>query len=233
MCLSLETDVAVGVALLPVAVASLREVRRAREVPFAALPLLFALHQLTEALVWSGAAEHVPLAVREAAAVAYVLVALPLLPLLVPSAVLLLEPQGARRRVVPFVALGAVVAAYLLLEVLDGPVLVEERPHALVYDVGLSHGTFWAVLYVVAVIGAPALSGYPSVVAFGVANLVGLVVVALVYREAFVSLWCVYAAVTSLLVLTHLVRRRGLDDEERLEGRKPVAPAGRGPHPGR
>ena len=81
----------------------------------------------------------------------------------------------------------------------------------------------WTVLYVVAVIGPSLLSGYPSIVAFGVLNLVGLSVVALVYDEAFTSLWCVWAACTSLLVLLHMVRRRRLPDEHRLRG-EPLVP---------
>ena len=54
MCFSVQADLIVGVALIPVAVASLREVRCRREVPFAALPALFAVHQLIEAVVWLG-----------------------------------------------------------------------------------------------------------------------------------------------------------------------------------
>ena len=54
-------------------------------------------------------------------------------------------------------------------------------------------------------------------------NLVGLSVVAVVYEEAFTSLWCVWAACTSLLVLLHMVRRRRLPDAHRLLG-APLVP---------
>ncbi|WP_205314516.1 DUF6629 family protein [Nocardioides houyundeii] len=220
----MSADLTAGVALLPVAVVSLREVRTARELPFASLPLLFALHQLTEALVWHGASDYVSAGVQHAAALIYVLFAYPVLPVLVPLAVLLLEPHGRRQRVAPFVLLGAVVAAYLLWAVLDGPLVVREEPHALVYGVGLTYGTMWAVLYVVAVIGPSVLSGYPSIVVFGLLNLVGLTVVAIVYVEAFASLWCVYAALISTLVTVHMVLRRRLSDLHRLEGQA-LAPA--------
>jgi len=49
VCFSAQADVVAGAVLLPMAVVSLREVRQVRELPFAALPLLFALHQLIEA----------------------------------------------------------------------------------------------------------------------------------------------------------------------------------------
>ncbi|MCD9154262.1 DUF6629 family protein [Aeromicrobium duanguangcaii] len=223
MCFSIEADVVAGVALLPVAALSLREVRHVREVPFAALPLLFALHQLTEALVWAGLDGHVSANVEQAAALVYVLFAFPVLPTLVPTAVLLLEPKGARLRVAPFVALGLVVSAQLMYFVLSGPLTVTERAHAVLYGVDLQHGMFWAVLYVVATVGPALLSGYPSIVAFGALNLVGLSLVALIYREAFASLWCVLAALLSVMVLLHMYRRRRLPDQHRLHG-QPLEP---------
>ncbi|AWB92131.1 DUF6629 family protein [Aeromicrobium chenweiae] len=218
MCFSTEADLVAGIALLPVAALSLREVRCAREVPFAALPLLFAAHQLTEALVWAGLDGDVSASVQKAAAMVYVLFAFSVLPTLVPAAVLLLEPRGARLRVAPFVALGVVVSAQLTYFVLNGPLVVEEHAHAVEYQVGLQNGTFWAVLYIVAVVGPSLLSGYPSIVAFGALNLVGLTLVAILYREAFASVWCVVAALLSVLVLLHMYRRRRLPDPHRLRG---------------
>lgn len=76
----------------------------------------------------------------------------------------------------------------------------------------------WVVLYVIAVIGPALLSGYRSIIAFGILNLVGLTTVVLLYAQAFASLWCVYAALASVLVLVHLYRRRALPDTHRLEG---------------
>ncbi len=218
MCFSLEADVAAGVVLFPVAALALREVRHLREVPFAALPLLFAAHQFVEAFVWAGVDGDVSAATQRTAALIYLAFALPVLPTLVPLAVLLLEPRDARLRVAPFVGLGAVVSAYLAYALASGPVGVVAHAHALTYDVQLDAGVVWAVLYVVAVIGPSVLSGYRSVVLFGVLNVVGLDAAAALYVSAFASVWCVFAAMTSLLVLLHMYRRRHLPDPERLQG---------------
>jgi hypothetical protein len=74
------------------------------------------------------------------------------------------------------------------------------------------------VLCVIAVIGPAVMSGYPSIVVFGVANPVGLIVVAVLYVQAFASLCRVYAAVLSVLALVHMVRRRRLPDPHRYHG---------------
>lgn len=223
MCFSVQADLVAGAALLPVGVLSLREVRCGREVAFAALPLLFAVHQTVEALVWAAQDGDVPAGVGTVATLAYLLFALPVLPTLVPLAVLLLEPRDRRSRVAPFVGLGLVVSAVMLRAVLDGPLEVTEHAHALHYGVGVPDGVLWSGLYVVAVIGPSLLSGYPSVVAFGALNLVGLVVVTLLASEAFVSMWCVYAAVASVFIMAHMVLRRRLPEPHRMEGRRLVA----------
>ncbi len=85
MCFSVEADVVAGAFLLPMAVVSLREVRQARELPFASLPLLFALHQLAEAVIWATYDEHAVSAPRGHVAVwVYVGFALVVAPTLFP-----------------------------------------------------------------------------------------------------------------------------------------------------
>jgi hypothetical protein len=219
VCFSVQADVAAGVVLLPMAVVSLREVHHVRELAFASLPLLFALHQLTEAVVWARLEGHaVSGPLWHAAVLAYVGYAMVVLPTLFPLSVLLLEPRGDRLRVAPFVVLGLVLSVVFAVEVFSAPVTVVPHPHALEYATGVRHGDLLSVAYVVAVIGPALLSGYRSVVAFGVVNLVGLLLVAAVYLDAFASLWCVYAAITSALIMIHMVRRRRLPDSDRLEG---------------
>lgn len=215
----MTADIVAGSVLVPVAAVSLGHVRYARELPLAALPAVFAAHQFIESLVWAHDDGYVSAGVAHAAALAYVAIALPLLPTLFPAAVLLAEPSGRRRRAVGFLAIGLLVSARLAYAMGTHPLHVTVHPHAIGYGIGLQDGVLWAVLYIVAVVGAALLSGFRTIIAFGLANLVGLTVVGVVYTQAFASLWCVYAAVTSALVATHMVRRRHVErsvDEQRV-----------------
>ncbi len=225
MCFSVEADVVAGAAIAPVGVLSLRKVTSPSELPFAALPLLFAAHQLVEAVVWAGLDGNVAAGLAHAAALVYLVYALVVLPTLVPLSLLLLEPRRARLRITPFVVLGVLVSTALAAGLFARSVDVVPHAHAVEYDTGVRHGLVWAVLYVVAVVGPTVLSGYRSIVLFGVLNLVGLVTVAVLYQSVFASLWCVYAAVVSVLVLVHMVIRRRLPDPERMgETAWPVTP---------
>jgi hypothetical protein len=208
MCFSTTADVVAGAALVPVAVVSLRAVEHPRQIPFAALPAVFSVHQLVESLVWAGQDGDVSAGLAHAAAIAYVFIALPLLPTLFPAAVLLMEPRSSRVRIVPFLVVGMAVSAALGVAMLRHGVSVTEHPHALEYAVGVPDGTAWSVLYVGATMGSALLSNSRLIVAFGVVNGVGLTVVALAYVAAFASLWCVYAALASVLVMAHMIISR-------------------------
>lgn len=216
MCFSAGADLVAGAVMVPLGVLSLAQVRAPREVAYAALPLLFGAHQLVESLVWRGAEGEVATSTAHVAAVAYVVFALPVLPVLVPTAVLLLD--RARRRVIaPFLALGLLVCAVMSHAILSNGVRIEVHPHALVYRIGLHDAEIWTGLYVLSVMGACLVSVYPGVKLFGLLNLVGLSIVALAYKEAFASLWCVYAALASLVVLVHMLQRRHREAELHLD----------------
>jgi hypothetical protein len=220
----MTADLVAGTALVPVAALSLAKVRHRREIPFAALPALFAAHQLMEVAVWAGLDGEVSPGVAELAMRAYLFIAWPLLPTYMPLAVLLID-ERRRAAIAPFVILGLVVSAYLGFVVLANPVEVVRHDHGLEYLNVVQHPLVWAVLYIVAVVGPLLLSGYRSIVAFGVLNLVGLVLVAVFYMQSFASLWCFFAAVGSILVLVHMIRRRSAPDADRLNRTSVPVPA--------
>ncbi len=100
--------VATGV-ITSIGVATLRNVDHPRSVLFAATPMLFALHQFTEAFVWLGLEGRIGAVVFHHSAFLFMLYAQGVLPLLMPLAVLLVEPKGWRRwGIAGATALGAV-----------------------------------------------------------------------------------------------------------------------------
>ena len=203
MCFSLEADLVAAAVVAPVGVLTLRAAHHQRDLVLAALPMLFAAHQLTEAFVWAGAEGRVSAAVAQVAATVYVAFALPALPTLVPLGAWMVARDRSRAQVLPFLVTGVCVTAYMAMRMTQNGVGWRAEPHALVYRIGMGDAELWTGLYVLAVVGACLLSGHRWIVSFGVANLVGLSVVALAYTQAFASLWCLYAALSSLLLLAH------------------------------
>ncbi|MEI4272622.1 DUF6629 family protein [Klenkia sp. LSe6-5] len=208
MCFSATADFVAAGVLAPVGVATLTQVRTRRDVPFASLPMLFAAHQFTEGWVWLALEGHVPTGVGDVAAWLYALFAYGLLPFLVPAALLLIEPPGRRRlHMVPFVVVGVVTSVYLFWATVAHPVDYEQVHHSIAYTAHAPLLGVAAVGYVLATVGAALLAGYRSIIAFGVVNAVGLTATLVVLAEAFASIWCVWAAFTSVLVLVFFLRR--------------------------
>ncbi len=204
MCFSATANFVGSAVLGSIAVVTLKQVTHRRQLLFAALPALFALHQFTEGFVWLGLDGILSPRVAHDAGALFVLYAQGLLPLLLPLSVYLIEPAGHRqRRMLPFVLLGGGLTLYVLWALIAFPFSVYLRHHSLVYRSPFVTTTAVAALYVVATCGALFFSGFRYLIAFGVANLVGLVTVAIVLSYAFTSIWCAYAAVMSVLVYFH------------------------------
>lgn len=209
MCFSATASFVGSAVLGVIGVATLAEVKHRRQILFAAIPLLFAVHQLTEGFVWFGLNHSLPERVTKGAAAAYIMYAQGLLPFLLPLSVFLIEPTARRRqRMLVFLLLGGLIGLYLMWGLIAYPLQVSERHHSIVYFNTVTNTDTVAVLYVIATCGALFFSGFRDLVALGAANLVGLIVVMLVMRYAFTSVWCAYAAVISASIYFHF--RRGL-----------------------
>jgi hypothetical protein len=192
-----------------IGVATLTEVRHRRELLFAAMPCLFAVHQFTEGFVWLGVDHRLPAIFTHDAGAAYVLYAQGLLPFLLPLSVLLIEPTvRQRRRMLAFVTLGGALALYILWGLIAYPLQVYAAGHGIVYLNQISTTEMVAVLYVIATCGALFFSGFRDLIVLGWLNLVGLLVVMEVRRYEFTSLWCAYAAVVSVIIYFFFRRSR-------------------------
>jgi hypothetical protein len=224
MCFSAEADLAAGLVVGVVAVDALRHVRTTAQLPLAALPAVFAVHHLTEVLVWWSLEGHVSPAVGARAAWFYLLVAFGVLPLLVPVAVRAVEPSHVRRALLGVLAVaGAAVALLLMAATTDGDTGTRIDGHHIVYNAGVAHDGAVTTTYVLATCGAMLLSSHVPIRWYGVVNLVVVSLLACVQQNAVVSLWCVWAAITSVLIVVQLRRlpARGSRAEARVP---PAAP---------
>ena len=188
-----------------IGVDAVRHVRQRREfLALAWIPVLLGAHQFIEALVWLWLQGHVPRGIGHAALWAYLLIAFVLLPVLIPAAVIVLEPTRRRKwMMAPFASIGAVIAGVLLAAMVRGPVGVKLAPYHLSYSIRLSDGLLIVALYVVAVCGSLLVSGYRTVAVFGIVNLAAVIIIARLTVSGFASVWCGWAAVSSAAVALH------------------------------
>ena len=218
MCFSATANFVGSGVLGAVGVVTLTKVKHRRELLFASLPTLFALHQFIEGFVWLGLDGMMSKQTAHNMGAAFVLYAQGLLPFLMPLGVMLFERTRARRRaMLPFVILGGLLTLYMLWGLAAYPLQVWEQGNSIVYVNQATNQTWVAVLYIIATCGSLFFSKVPMMVAFGAANLGILLVVMAVKRYAFTSLWCAYAAVASVIVLAYFWRSAGVRPFKYLE----------------
>ena len=205
VCFSPQADVGGGLLICAIGVDAVCHIGRRREfIALAWIPALLGAHQFIEALVWLWLQGHVPRGIGHVALWAYLLIAFVVLPVFVPLAVIAAEPARRRKQVMaPFALIGAVIAVTLLVAMVRGPVGVNLAPYHLSYGIRLPDGLVIVALYVVAVCGPLLMSGYRSVVLFGVVNLIAVVIIARLTISGFASVWCGWAAVSSAAITLH------------------------------
>jgi uncharacterized protein DUF6629 len=204
MCFSATANFVGSGVLGAIGVVTLTRVKHRRELLFASLPALFAIHQFIEGFVWLGLDGILSPAVAHDMGAAFMLYAQGLLPFLLPLSVLLFEAdRKSRNRMLPFLVLGGATTLYILWALTAFPTQVYIRENSIVYINQATNNTAVAVLYVIVTCGSLFFSKVKAMVMFGAANLIILLAVMEIKRYAFTSLWCAYAAVASVIILAY------------------------------
>ena len=212
MCFSATASFATAALTGVLGVASLARVGHPRELPLAAMPLMFAIHQGVEGLLWLTLPSAPSGAMSSGLTLLYLLLAQVFWPTFAPVAVLLVERDAQRRRLMRLcLALGVAVSTYLLWRTLTSP------PSAVVVDGHIVYvANYKSVVLVLAYLVATSLplmlSTQPMIVLLGVIIFLGSSVSYALYGAAFLSVWCFSAAIASALIFVHFARgrRRGL-----------------------
>ncbi len=208
MCFSATASFSAGTVLLGLGTLTLKSARRPRELMFAAIPLLFAVQQLTEGVIWLTFRYDAP-PINRVMTQIYAFFSHVLWPAWIPLAVLLMEAPRTRHRVLlTFVAAGAAVGAYLLYVLVAFPAVSRPAGQHIEY---LSPHFFAAevmTLYLLATTVSPLLSTHGVVKVFGALALLSFGTAYYFYTTWFISVWCFFAAVLSSTILFHFAMRR-------------------------
>ncbi len=204
MCFSAAANFTGSGILGTVGVLTFTKVKHRRELLFAALPTLFALHQFIEGFVWLGLDGLLSPKITHNMGAAFMLYAQGILPFLLPLSVYLFEPDSkSRKRMLPFLVVGGLTTLYILWALAAYPTEIFIKGNSIVYINQATNNMPVAVVYVIATCGSLLFSKINDMVIFGLANLAILLTVMAFKRYAFTSLWCAYAAVASVIILAY------------------------------
>jgi hypothetical protein len=228
MCFSFLASVSAGTALSAVGASTVLMSRRAAELPLALVPLLFGVQQLTEGVVWWSLL-HADPRLGAGATVVYMLFSHVLWPVFVPFAVLCTETVPWRRRaLLAALAVGGLMTLDGLWTVVSGPGTAHVCGSSIRYPMP---GAAVIALYLLATCVGTTFSSQRLLRATGVVALVLALVTLWLYTAVFVSVWCFFCAVLTVMLLGYfwLLRRPPRPGNDRWSG---LVRAPRTPEPG-
>jgi hypothetical protein len=204
MCFSAAASLIAGTALSGFGVVALTKTQTRSELPFALIPLLFGVQQLSEGVIWLTFNPDAPV-IRQAITYVYSGFSHMLWPIFVPFAMGFMESVPWRRKAIfAFEAAGATVGLYLLYFIVTGPLVAEVVSRNIVYVSPHFYIVPMMVLYLLATCVSCFFSSHGFVRLFGVLALAFFVAAYFVHAMALVSIWCFFAAILSVLIYVHL-----------------------------
>lgn len=205
MCFSATASFAAGGFLLGLGTLTIKSARHRREWAYAAIPLLFAIQQLTEGVVWL-TFNYDASWLNAIMTQIYSFFSHVLWPIYVPAAVMLIEPALTRRRMLLAVtAAGATVGLYLLYSMFQSPIVAQPTGQHVEYISPHFFVALTMTMYLLSTTLSLLMSTHRSVQVFGSLVLLSFGVAYWFYAKWFISVWCFFAAVISMVVYLHFL----------------------------
>lgn len=207
MCFSPAASFVTAALTGAIGIVALTRISGPRDIPLAVMPLVFAVQQSTEGLLWLTLPSDPKGPGAVALVYSFLFFAQVFWPVYAPTAIALVEPKRARWRLMMLlVGVGAVVSALLGWGLVTKPhsaLIVEGH---IVYLAEVPSLGAVALAYLAATTLPLLLSSQRTLVVSGVVVLLGSVTAHFFYWEAFESVWCFFAATASATILFHFER---------------------------
>lgn len=227
MCFSATASFGAAAALGTVGVIAIAKAKGTPQKVFATIPLIFSVQQVSEGLLWLSLKNADMASWKTSLTYIFLVFAMAVWPFWISFTVRLMENDAKRKRIMNFlVTIGAIVAIIVGIVLFLYPVEVmtplcltcplsstpDVRNH-LHYEFTFPPaaksliGTF-TVLYIMATIITPFISGIRKMKWLGIVFLVSYLFAVIFYNSFVVSVWCFFAALLSFVVLWIILDER-------------------------
>lgn len=209
MCFSATASFTAGTILSAVGIVTLTKAKRFVQFPFAAIPLLFGLQQLTEGFVWLSVNGTISGKWLWPFALAFLLFAQVIWPVWVSVSFLLPETNATRRKLLwTVLSLGIMLSLYHIYCYFLFPIAVSASAHHIDYlrEFPQRPAKLIAGIYIIVTLVPPFLSSIRNMRLLGSVVFLSFLLTVLFYREHLISVWCLFAAIASAVVLYVVVR---------------------------
>jgi hypothetical protein len=210
MCFSAEGSFVAAGVLAGVGGLSLYNVKSKAFIMFASIPLLFALQQFAEGIIWLTLSHKELSFIAYSAAIAFLAFALVLWPSWIPISLYQLENKGSFRKkiFITLIIYGALFSIASIYVLGFYPIDFYVVNSSIVYATGMQipfELLTMLLIYAIPSVGSFFVSSHKSIWFFGSAVSLALTVTLYFKYLQLISVWCYLAAVLSIIILTILL----------------------------
>lgn len=213
MCFSSPVSFAAAAVLTAAGIVGVKMAKKKQDLVIASFPFFFAIQQLSEGFIWLYLNGTINGDLPYAFGYIFNFFAQALWPFLTPLGAYLIEPNKTRRKLMlPFLIGGIICSIYLFIKITFGTISTFAYENHIVYrirDIYLI--PYVEYFYLVVVSSAFLLSSYRLIVLFGFTVFTSFVLTKCVASAAYISVWCFFAALLSLIICAHFWNQRRND----------------------
>jgi hypothetical protein len=212
MCFSPTASFGASVVLGGIGVASIASSRTVPQKVLSGIPILFALQQFTEGVLWLALQRSDWSQWQTIATYGFLVFAQMVWPVYVPLSMLLFEQEARRRKIIGVLTvIGVLLASYVGVCMYHYPVSAVADHHHIRYVLEFPLARKWSygLFYFIPTILAPLVSTTKSLRWLGYLFLGSWVMVRILFAMWVISVWCFFGAIISLVVLFIVLRLNG------------------------
>lgn len=205
MCFSATASFLVSGALCYIGSLALKKIRKPQQKYIAYIPFLFAIQQAAEGVIWLSGTAGSTLA--RMASYLFLVIAFTIWPTWMPFSIMKLERNSDHRRILFWLTIfGLFLSLYFLILLIKTGAVAKIIGCHIYYHFYYDNPYFFDMgyLYVIPTILPFFFSTVPRVKTIGLILIASLIISYSVWHFFFTSIWCFFAALISLLILTIL-----------------------------
>ncbi len=206
MCFSAEASFTASAVLGVIGVITIKKAKEPSQMAFASIPLLFSFQQFTEGMLWLALLNKEFAFLQSIATYLFLIIAQIIWPTWVPLSILFLEKEILRKKVLYIIlGMGGILSLYLTYCYIFYDIQAEISDHHINYNLNFPHekNFLWlsAIFYFVPTVISTIVSSVKRMQILGMIVLVSGLLTGLFALKYFISIWCFFAAIISVLIL--------------------------------
>ena len=204
MCFSTEASFIGGAVIIAIGVATVRKVHKPSQLVFACIPLFFGFQQIAEGFVWLSLQNPLYYGVLMPATYTFLIMAEVFWPFMVPLAVLLMEKNKKRLKILwVLFGMGVSVSLYFIFCLLSYNVTPEINGFHIEYVEGYPKSIKLVVfgVYLIASIVPLFVSTIKRIYLLGILMALSCMLTMIFFTQFLTSVWCFFGALISIVIL--------------------------------